>query len=323
MHPQGGSEGHGDREALGEEPTDDLLRQILDHLRDSTAVTDAEIRGEDARNEKRLRNLFAQQRSRPHVETDQTPTGSPVLMTGRPHPDDVIDRESAISYLVAIEASDLPVVQNFRTTHLGEELLGAEEVGSWIREQDARDWEQCPEEGTMDICWQTRDASHFSKLRVPPGGVLEELAVLVESLAWPNGWERSQATLFVLTGLTPVIRLSRADITTGKAFPALRRIVLEVDPALTPAEIESLYRSIRNRYIRARPRALSAKHIALAVAAARKPDSVTWEELKQDWNKVMPRDLRYLRPTKQFTRDATRARQRLLKPSYLKEPKDS
>jgi hypothetical protein len=152
--------------------------------------------------------------------------------------------------------------------------------------------------------------------RVPTiaGTLLEELRYLSEELARRYRWQASQATIFVLTGLTPLLAEVRSTVEFRAPYFALSRIALVVDPAVSPRELAERYRQVRQELLPGRSRPLTDKHIELALFTAERPDAERWAEQMAGWNAAHP-EWRY-EQVSNFSRDARQAQRRLLEPDY-------
>jgi hypothetical protein len=141
-------------------------------------------------------------------------------------------------------------------------------------------------------------------------GVLEDLRQLSERLSTQYGWTVAQATTFVLTDEAPSI----SAITYGlkeRELPSLTRIMLDIDPTLSPKEVGEFYRRIRQEVLGARHRDMTEKHLQLAIFAATRPDGVTWAKRMDEWNNTHPDEWNY-EDSAQFAHDCILARKRLL-----------
>ncbi len=149
------------------------------------------------------------------------------------------------------------------------------------------------------------------------GGVLDRLRQLSEMLGEKYAWEPAQASVFVLTGRAPLLApfLAQAEW-HRRAAPALDRVVLVIDPALSPKDVAERYSAQRKQErIGPRFRELTAKHHALALFTAKRPDDEPWRLTMQRWNDLQASeqpDWMY-QATNNFTRDCLTARRRLLR----------
>ena len=119
-------------------------------------------------------------------------------------------------------------------------------------------------------------------------GTLEDLRQLSERLAKEYAWTAADATLFVLTNTAPEIR-PLTSTSQSRQLPALSRIVLTIDPALSPQEVAEHYRQIRQEIMPARHRDLSEKHLQLAAFSGTHPRLGTWQQKMVKWNSEPPR----------------------------------
>jgi hypothetical protein len=151
---------------------------------------------------------------------------------------------------------------------------------------------------------------------VRAGGVLDRLRRLSQRLVKAYRWSEAQATIFVLTGVVPLI----AAITGGEpdeleddandTLPVLSRITLHVDPTTSPSEVAEQYARLRRWQYGERHRDLSEKHTQLALFAATEPQHTTWAARMTRWN-AEHTDWTYTEVSN-FSRDCLQARRRLL-----------
>jgi len=141
-------------------------------------------------------------------------------------------------------------------------------------------------------------------------GTLEALRQLSERLAKEYAWTAADATLFVLTNHPPEIR-PLTSTSQPKQLPALSRIVLTIDPALSPQEVAEHYRQLRQEIMPARHRDLSEKHLQLAAFSGTHPRLGTWQQKMVEWNSNH-RDWAY-KEASNFAHDCLQARRRVLR----------
>ena len=156
--------------------------------------------------------------------------------------------------------------------------------------------------------------------RIPTGrdGVLRELAALSEALAADFGWQKAPATMFVLTGDVPTfspngIAVHSPPFPGPRARAWLSRLVITVDPLLSPAEVATMYRKARTKLLKPGNKSLSEKHMTLAGFAA--AFGGVSRELMGKWNIRYPK-WEYPRYSL-FSRDARTSTERLLGSSVL------
>jgi hypothetical protein len=263
-------------------------------------------------------------------------------------------RQHAISLLIADEASREKSVIAFRESVLGDNLLQWSEVKGWIERLSAEEvsgqiystalvtvpvplgtevevdetgvyftpslvLEHVPHAqaswGSTILKYLPEGAEWQDVIKVCPGGVLDRLRRLSNMLADRYQWSESTATVFVLTGVPPLVD----DVTSSEqrdlVRPVLSRIVLTVDPTVSPKRLAVLYSRWRTTALGPRYRPQTSKSLRLAVAAARgRNEGLSWRSCMREWNeKYAPEfgDKRY-RDVSNFTRDALRALRRLL-----------
>ena len=144
---------------------------------------------------------------------------------------------------------------------------------------------------------------------VAAGGVLDELRVVSDRLARRHTWTPAQATTFVLTGNTPLVSPLRVKVQSSH-IPALSRLVLTVDPAISPRELAEHYRQARQQFVGKRHRSMSEKHTTLVTFMNTRPPKETYARSMTAWNRKYPK-WKY-KAVSNFGRDVKTARKRLL-----------
>ncbi len=147
--------------------------------------------------------------------------------------------------------------------------------------------------------------------------LLMSLAKLAKSLAHDWLFPEAEATNWILTGRIPrVLRYSvelRVQLITANA---VSRIVLELDPDMSPLEVAKVYGKLRGQMkgTRARVRPLSERTAVLAGWIVNRPAEETWKTARLAWNREYP-EWRQDRDTN-FARDAHAAVRRLANPGW-------
>ena len=177
-------------------------------------------------------------------------------------------RLKILSDLLAEGAGSDPVVTSFRERHLPSGLITTDEVGTFISNKAADDGDpttylKVPLPDGHELAWDgpdayaeppltlskatpatgyTVDLLHYTqsddaavrRIAVRRDGILDGLRSVSESLADRNGWQKSQATVFILTGTPPLLSSLRGSTKLRPSLPISSRITMEIDPTLTP-----------------------------------------------------------------------------------------
>jgi hypothetical protein len=242
-------------------------------------------------------------------------------------------RWKAVSQLVAAEARRTQVVLEFRQIVLKGKTLLPNQIDRWLgalaQRQEAKPSVKVYassaeiEKGAVELNKSTQVEYGYDTLAyVVPGsagthrilvsskGILGYLLFLSKRLCEWYGWEECHATTFILTDVPPPIEEYDYLVDSRRRVPALTRVIMQVDPAMNPREVASLYREIRLKHFGQRHRSMSPKHIELAKFWGSVSESAPWKEVMQQWNQLHP-DWAYKRE-QNFERDCTQARRRLL-----------
>lgn len=263
-------------------------------------------------------------------------------------PEDLSLRQVILSHLIALEAAQNEEVQMFRQDILGNQMLQWEDVQWWMLIQALQDgqpatfWlnripltyaeiedakEDLKAEQTISITlpnWQIARKAQLLYLQfglpgsqqvhevaISSGGTLEPLWDLSKMLADFYSWTEAQATVFVLTGLSPLIPTTIAKVRRSSTR-SLSRINLDIDPTISSGEVENLYLRVRSELIGLRRRDMGEKSLHLALFASLRPREEKWSQAMQEWNKVFPQ-WSYKGVTN-FGTEAIAAQRRLLTP---------
>ena len=152
---------------------------------------------------------------------------------------------------------------------------------------------------------------------VTANGGLDQLGRLGETLASTFGWQPAQATMFVLTGIPPMIAAVRANVPTMKVryefeLDWARRITLDVDPGASSQKVVEAFERARAEYHHAGRRRTTVKHLRLAAFTGAENVDKPWAERFRLWNERFP-EWAYPQQSN-FRRDAAAAQRRLLSP---------
>jgi hypothetical protein len=149
------------------------------------------------------------------------------------------------------------------------------------------------------------------------GSVLDQLRLLSEGLADRYRWSRGQATVFVLTGLTPVLSPISIETRTVGTIPAAEEVRITVRPTATPEDVMEAFRTARKEFFGTRTRSIPPRQAHLVLyrlgRVHHKPDE-SWTETQVAWNQHFERSRPGWKFTsaKQVRRDFESARRRLL-----------
>lgn len=218
-----------------------------------------------------------------------------------------------VGLLMAGDADEYAPVVAFRQTHFEGRVLGQdEELERWL-------WERAREETSALVPGQSPLylaylGLHDELAYVPylPGGALDRLKELTRELDQRYGWHEDEATTFVCRGRVPVPEEFEAIVVQREPFGVASRLVMTVDPALSPGALASLYQEQRKQLLTGeRHRDLNARHRTLAWHYALNR-SVPWQEQMRRWNETQRVDWRYTE-VRNFHRDSTWAAKRLLR----------
>jgi hypothetical protein len=263
----------------------------------------------------------------------------------------VASHQEAVSDAIAEIVRQREDVRSFRRDVLHGQILKPEDVERWIEEHrrdgayphavlvrlktgfefddrdefklkpllssvEPEDIERFVSNDSLDYGKPGSDRTH----PVPIGrdGTLRVVYEISKTLARLFCWQEAQATVFLLTDLTPMIDtelvgLSQPPVVTlpyGEVKPlaCLARLTMTVDPLLTPREVSQKYAKLRGRCLVSKPRAMSQKHLELAVFATKHP--AVDRDAMELWGREFP-SWKYQRVSI-FARDAREARARLL-----------
>jgi len=256
-------------------------------------------------------------------------------------------REDALSVLYANKASEELEVKDFREIALSNKLLEWDQVPGWIEKhakverreagwitfpfpigtkvsQDKRGFSFKPplkinrldvSEGQVGFSVKTlayAGPDDRWTLRVPvfPGRLMEKLATISKSLVKRYYWREAQATVFILTGIPPCVETIQAQFENSSS--GVNRLVLTIDPSLSPEEVKRAYKSLRcEAFPDASKRASGKRQYALVAFVTENPELSTWEERRKAWNKKFPKEW-YYSERDNFQRDHDKTKKRLL-----------
>ncbi len=250
-------------------------------------------------------------------------------------------RAGALAEILALEAGQLPEVQDFRRRYLRRGLLGLERVAQWLERQsatggpalrhvtvelDGHGRHGLPDRVTAKsllpgvkldaeaLRYSVPGESRTRLVGVPREGALRELGDLCQRLEGLYSWSQPASVALVLAGVTPPHSAARVTLNLRRPFPARSTIRLDVNPRLPAGEVADLYKRARSGELfgdehlglkTGRVRSMSNEHAELAVFAAARNDGRSWEEVMKEWSREHPELGRTSVPA--FTRAAREA----------------
>ena len=244
--------------------------------------------------------------------------------------------EELLSHFITRMAEWLEPVKSFRQEVLGGKLLKVAHVEAWIKERSETEkytvWFDVPvrpdamkarrrfdtskmaSPGDFELRWLKYSLPGQASQQVPTAGglVLDRLRRVSESVAKLTTCPESYATTFVLSG-EPLPFFSceqTVRIVSTDRVSALNRIELSIDPTVSPRQVAETYRRIRAEVFRRRYRAMSEKHIRLALFGFSRPHGGALRTAMAAWNAQHPK-WRY-RQESIFGRDRAVAARRAL-----------
>ena len=244
-------------------------------------------------------------------------------------------KERVLSLLLCYKAANEKLVVTFRKKHLNNKALQFEDVENWIRKQARQEKKQGKHLIFDPVAPPDLPPGNQRKVRmlryaVPnedyphaeltyADGVLEELRKISRLLSEKYRWHEAAAAVFVLTNLAPAVEHITCKV-EYRSISAASRIILTIDPAQTPKQVADSYRMFRNQLVKKHPRAISEKHLNLALYFRTDEVEETWALRMDRWNQLC--DGKHLNPEWKydnsaiFKRDFNQAQKRLLNPEY-------
>jgi len=128
--------------------------------------------------------------------------------------------------------------------------------------------------------WSSKIPDEHGKL-----GSLKEQA---QHLIGLTGWDESEAMVFILTGKTPNWPGWRGSIKNYGSFIGYPfRLVLEIDPRLSPSEVAKAYQKMSQRdLLEPFSRRKFKKSTLNLIEFVLNSPNITWEERRKQWNKI-------------------------------------
>lgn len=250
----------------------------------------------------------------------------------------LLARNDAVSEFIAERARNDVGVVGFRKRFLSGAVLSPSNVEAWINEQGSeythaavvripRDTQITPGpdglhlilkltsvkpeqvEGMLPvdfIAYQRPQCKWVHRRPIGRDGPLRTLLLLSRRLAKTFGWTEDQATMFVLTDVTPEIATARWGVLPVIPLACLTGISQTIGLQVTPEDLAKKYRKIRSKILGPKRRGLGEKHCRLAVFAL-KHQNLNHDALR-DWNNQYP--TWSYRKVNRFAKEARQAKKR-------------
>jgi len=292
--------------ALGHEARDDLwLLMVEDRYSNEYESRDLDLAGLVARY-RRLAVLGPRKRSTPQV---------------REIPPD--ERLIARTTVLVERAGELNEVREFRERWLAGGLVQPEQLEEWIRDRRPERpavWgtvllgdDGQPVPGSRPRSTGMYCVSYFIPLdewehSAPVGadGALRELKTLSEDLGRWTGWRPSAAATFLVTGIRPILSLARVTQSRNDGpLGAYVRVILDVDPSMSPSKVAGLFRDARSD-LKVKRHRRSKRPLSQLLEFVESRTDLPWPDRLAAWNAEFP-SLKYDHATN-MQRDYLRAR---------------
>jgi hypothetical protein len=239
-----------------------------------------------------------------------------------------LTRHQILTEFIRDHADQNTMVRQFREEELHGKLLEWEGIQAWITQQRQREIEQELPRLSLDVplppssnfsigaqgaiipdppisVGERHPAKGFRRqileyampnstwvecLPIAYGGTLARLQQLSIALAGRYAWQPAHGTVFVLTGLVPVLQPIRYSAhwssfqTPAGTVTALCRIELMIDPTLTPQEVSTAFQRIRQRLLGSKWRDLKERQLKLAQFALSRRTEEPWPQQMEAWN---------------------------------------
>lgn len=233
------------------------------------------------------------------------------------------ERLIARGTILAERAGKLQEVCDFRERWLTDGLIAPSQLEEWIRghlpeqpavwgtfllDADGNPADRAARQSTAMDRVSYRIPSDGWEHAAPVGtdGALRELKTLSENLGRWSGWQPSVAATFVLTGVPPRLPLARVTVSRkGGPLGVQIRIVLDVDPGMSPTAVAKLFRDARVG-LKVRRRRASKRPMPQLLEFVQDRPNVSWPDRMVAWNAEFP-SLQYTHVTN-MQRDYQRAR---------------
>jgi len=320
---------------LGHEPREDIWEELITDRYVAEAIQDGNING-------LLERYKLQEERYPRSRK----RGGEIYI----EPPD--ERLMYSSKVLAWDASQEQPIIDFRQEVLGGKLLSPGQIGAWVEDLASREKadsisyitvrlpkgievKQMPTEWLVEpplvierqkwlglkkevlsygVYSMTDKKWVPSSIPVPEGGTLERLFNLSKYLGSRYSWGEAEATMFIVTGLTPLLPLAQSTPRWRRYAPIT--VTMELSLHLSPKKVAAIYGKVKKKVLsfyypgHKRDRPMSKKHLELAIFYHQHPGK-KGAEMMPLWNKEHE-EHKYDILTN-FLRDARHAHDRLIR----------
>lgn len=275
---------------LGHEPREDIWEELVTDRYVAEAIQDGNINGLLERY-KRQEERYPTSRKRGREIYTEPPD----------------ERLMYSSKVLAWDASQEQPVIDFRQEVLGGKLLSLDQIGPWVEDLAAREkgniisyitvrlpngievrlmprewllqpplvierekWLKLKKEFlSYGVYSMTHKKWVPSSIPVPEGGTLERLFNLSKYLGSKYSWGEAEATMFIVTGSTPLLLLAQSTPRWRRYAPIT--VTMELSLHLSPKKVVAIYGKVKKKVLslyypgHKRDRLMSKKHLELAV----------------------------------------------------------
>jgi hypothetical protein len=181
-------------------------------------------------------------------------------------------------------------------THIWHEPT-REEYACWLEREAAR-VRQAPDcelprigrAGSLKLAYIDGD-NREREVRIRQDGYLAHLEMVSRgrSMMTYGAWSAAEAATFVLTDERPMVVGMSIKGPPISMLPAASSINIRINPRVPPRDLAKAYANARSRCVPARDRAMSEKHVRLAVFVHREhPHEIPWVKMREEWNEANP-----------------------------------
>lgn len=205
------------------------------------------------------------------------------------------DRDAALQVWAYRTATQLPVVEEWRSAHLpGGAPVPPSDARAWVEEASASERPANTATLLSDVLVPVEGGTLRITHPTSADGSLGQLAVLARRLERNFGWTHpGEAAAFLLWDLEPWVTAMFARFQRARpGIDALSRVQVTLDPAVTPEELADWWRKEVRRNLKpgSRIRRRDPKSYALVKWAATRPEGEAARSALAEWNRSCPEE---------------------------------